>query len=173
LAGGSWQVAGPGWGRLMGCPFLLCWFGVAGGIKRVRSGESRRRSVARRGAVLQCTPPAACGVGGRRRPRAFHPIREDSLSVIVELDLANRVGKAARIGHRPVSDRGILRDIAILQQQSLGIAPTPRLSLTGLQSRHSMFGTGWMRFVLPGGSRGEMDYPCCSSTSARSIPFDR
>ena len=30
-----------------------------------------------------------------------------------------------------------------------------------------------MRSVLPGGSPSEMDYPCCSSTSARSILFGR
>jgi hypothetical protein len=30
-----------------------------------------------------------------------------------------------------------------------------------------------MRSVLPGGSPGEVDYPCCSSTSARSILFGR
>src|ERR1019366_1413608 len=41
-------------------------------------------------------------------------------------------------------DRLLLRityEMAILQQQSLAIAPTPRLSLTCLHSRHSMFGT--------------------------------
>jgi len=30
-----------------------------------------------------------------------------------------------------------------------------------------------VRSVLPGGSPGEMDYPCCYSTSARSILFGR
>ncbi len=37
--------------------------------------------------------------------------------------------------------KGILSVIGMLQQQSIEIAPTPRLSLTCLRTRHSMFGT--------------------------------